>query len=74
MLNSESKPTADPIRATAPEPASSPPSTPALGARATARERGAGPPTRFVTGARAILLLSLLCWTALIGTALLLFG
>ena len=71
MLNSESKPSADPSRATAPEPASSPPSTPpAPGARATARvER-----TRFVSGARAILLLSLLCWAALVGTALLLFG
>jgi len=71
MLNSESKPSADPIRATAPEPASSPPSTPpAPDARATAR----GERTGFVTGARAILLLSLLCWAALVGTALLLFG
>ena len=71
MLNSESKPSADPIRATAPEPASSPPSTaPAPGARATARDER----TRFVSGARAILLLSLLCWAALVGTALLLFG
>ena len=71
MLNSEIKPSADPIRATAPEPASSPPSTPpAPDARATAR----GERTRFVTGARAILLLSLLCWAALIGAGLLLLG
>jgi len=71
MLNSESKPSADPIRATAPQQVSSPPSNPpAPIARATAR----GERTRFVTGARAILLLSLLCWAALVGTALLLFG
>ena len=29
---------------------------------------------RFVTGGRAILLLSLACWAALLGAALLLFG
>lgn len=29
---------------------------------------------RFVTGGRAILLLSLACWAALLGSALLLFG
>ena len=44
--------------------------------RATARNDRNEPTqrTRFVTGGRAILFLSLACWAALLGAALLLFG
>ena len=51
-------------------------STVAVKASATAHDGRNGPlvTTRFVAGGRAILLLSLACWAALLGAALLLFG
>jgi len=77
MLKTETSPVADHIGAVVPNPggsAGTPSTATAQGARASDGPNELAHPSRFVSGARAILLLSLACWAALIGAALLLFG
>ena len=79
MLKSENKLLADRTSAVVPNRAESleGPSTPAGRRRRAIDGDDRNEPVqlmRFVTGGRAILLLSLACWAALLGAALLLFG